>query len=91
MPISLLSLYESSLVLSPVYCILYRCCVCQTPLPESYYAVDDQPYCMEHFYETSAHKCQACGTYITGPTMVSGRQRERERERERREEGGGRR
>ena len=32
---------------------------------------EDQPYCMDHFYETTAHKCQACGNYITGPTMVS--------------------
>ena len=48
-----------------------RCCVCQTTLPESYYAMDDGPYCMDHYYETTAHRCQACGTYITGPTMVS--------------------
>ena len=52
-------------------CCGCRCTVCQTPLPESYYAVEDQPYCMDHFYETTAHKCQACGNYITGPTMVS--------------------
>jgi hypothetical protein len=53
----------------------FRCCVCQTALPESYYAVDDQPYCMDHYYETTAHRCQACGNYITGPTMTVGMSR----------------
>ena len=49
----------------------FRCSVCQTPLPDNYYAVGDQPFCMDHFYETTAHKCLACDNYITGPTMVS--------------------
>lgn len=53
----------------------FRCSVCQTPLPENYYAAEDQPYCMDHFYETTAHKCQACGDYITGPTMTVGMSR----------------
>lgn len=53
----------------------FRCSICQTPLPESYYVVDDQPYCKDHYYETTAHKCQACGNYITGPTMTVGMSR----------------
>ena len=47
-----------------------RCAVCLDPLPESYYELDGQAFCMEHFYEKSAHRCQKCGGYITGPTMV---------------------
>ena len=47
-----------------------RCAVCLVPLPESYYEDEGQPYCMEHFYEESAHRCGKCDDYITGPTMV---------------------
>ena len=45
--------------------------MCLDPLPESYYELDGQAFCMEHFYEKSAHRCQKCDGYITGPTMVS--------------------
>lgn len=47
-----------------------RCSVCLVPLPEYYYEEGGQPYCMEHFYEESAHRCGKCADYITGPTMV---------------------
>lgn len=47
-----------------------RCVACLIPLPDTYYEDNNQPYCMEHFYENSAHKCGKCLDYITGPTMV---------------------
>jgi len=50
--------------------LFLRCMVCHAPLPDTYYEDNDQPYCMEHFYEKSAHKCGKCSDYITGPTMV---------------------
>jgi len=49
----------------------FRCATCQQFLPKSYYRLEGQPYCKEHFYEKTAHKCQKCNDYITGPTMVS--------------------
>lgn len=50
----------------------FRCVVCLVPLPEDYYEEMGDPYCMEHFYEESAHKCRKCLDYITGPTMTVG-------------------
>ena len=47
-----------------------RCVICQQSLPKSYYRLAGQPYCKDHFYEKTAHKCQKCNDYITGPTMV---------------------
>ena len=49
-----------------------RCVVCEQCLPESYYQLEEQPYCRDHYYERTAHKCQKCNDYITGPTMVGG-------------------
>ena len=49
-----------------------RCVVCEQCLPESYYQLEEQPYCRDHYYERTAHKCQRCSDYITGPTMVGG-------------------
>ncbi|XP_064392654.1 LIM domain kinase 1-like [Halichondria panicea] len=53
----------------------FRCCVCLDPLPESYYEIGGQAYCMDHYYEKSAHKCQICSDYVTGPTMTVGMSR----------------
>lgn len=50
----------------------FRCRACLMLLPESYYEIDGQAYCMDHFYEKSAHKCQICSDYITGPTVTVG-------------------
>ena len=49
-----------------------RCIVCEQCLPESYYQLEEQPYCRDHYYERTAHQCQKCSDYITGPTMVGG-------------------
>ena len=61
--------------------------MCLDPLPESYYELDGQAFCMEHYYEKSAHRCQKCEGYITGPTMVRRAQRRWQGERERGMEG----
>lgn len=58
------------LVYSYTYMYVYRCCECLDPLPESYYEIGGQAYCMDHYYEKSAHKCQICSDYVTGPIMV---------------------
>ena len=71
-PPLLLPLLPSSPLPSTTSTTSSRCIVCEQCLPESYYQLEEQPYCRDHYYERTAHKCQKCSDYITGPTMVGG-------------------